>query len=163
MKYRRGFVTNSSSSSFIMGFRSMDTIISELYNDTAMGGESKQEYLKVLLVDCIDRDNILSREDVVSRYRSKAAYRVKRSLNFAIFDNAWPDRDWLGVKENAESYERLLQEWLDADVAEFEALLEGKGYFVELEYSDHEGCLYSDLEHVVVPNLKCCLAKFNEH
>ena len=48
-------------------------------------------------------------------------------------------------------------------MSELEEDMKGYSVFVEIDYSDNDGFMYSNLEHHIVPNMNCCLAVISHH
>lgn len=152
MKIRKGFVTNSSSSSFILGFTSEENIKKELE------AEDLKEYFDEVLEDVM-RATKLTKDEVLEGY-SKEIY----------YDTLWELEDRLDVpydkkfeiRETKEFQEKLNKAITDR-VSELEEDMKGYSVFVEINYSDNDGLMYSTLEHHVAPNMNCCLAAISHH
>lgn len=154
MKIRKGFVTNSSSSSFILGFTSEENIKKELE------AEDLKEYFDEVLKDVTGVGTIkLTKDEVLEGYAEEIYY-----------DTLWELEDRLDVpydkkfefRETKEFQEKLNKAITDR-VSELEEDMQGYSVFVEINYSDNDGFRYSNLEHYVVPNMKCCLAAISHH
>lgn len=154
MKIRKGFVTNSSSSSFILGFTSEENIKKELE------AEDLKEYFDEVLKDVTGVGTIkLTKDEVLEGYAEEIYY-----------DTLWELEDRLDVpydkkfefRETKEFQEKLIKAITDR-VSELEEDMQGYSVFVEISYSDNDGFRYSNLEHYVVPNMKCCLAAISHH
>ena len=70
MKIRKGFVTNSSSSSFILGFKSEESIKEELQKENL-----EEEYFEEILRDVMEAAK-LDREDVLEGYSEEIYYQT---------------------------------------------------------------------------------------
>lgn len=154
MKIRKGFVTNSSSSSFILGFTSEKNIKKELE------AEDLKEYFDEVLKDVTGVGTIkLTKDEVLEGYAEEIYY-----------DTLWELEDRLDVpydkkfefRETKEFQEKLNKAITDK-VSELEEDMQGYSVFVEINYSDNDGLMYSTLEHHVVPNMNCCLAVISHH
>lgn len=154
MKIRKSFVTNSSSSSFILGFTSEENIKKELE------AEDLKEYFDEVLKDVTGVGTIkLTKDEVLEGYAEEIYY-----------DTLWELEDRLDVpydkkfefRETKEFQEKLNKAITDR-VSELEEDMQGYSVFVEINYSDNDGFMYSDLEHYIVPNMKCCLAAISHH
>lgn len=152
MKIRKGFVTNSSSSSFILGFTSEENIKKELE------AEGLKEYFDEVLKD-VTRGIKLTKDEVLEGYAEEIYY-----------DTLWELEDRLDVpydkkfeiRETKEFQEKLNKAITDR-VSELEEDMKGYSVFVEINYSDNDGLMYSTLEHHVAPNMNCCLAAISHH
>ena len=154
MKIRKGFVTNSSSSSFIIGFTSEENIKKELE------AEDLKEYFDEVLKDVTGVGAIkLTKDEVLEGYAEEIYY-----------DTLWELEDRLDVpydkkfeiRETKEFQEKLNKAITDR-VSELEEDMKGYSVFVEIEYSDNDGLMYSTLEHHIAPNMNCCLAAISHH
>lgn len=152
-KIRNGFVTNSSSSSFILGFKDKDSIAKTLADDNTCG------YFETIYHDCLesekmDIETMLNncREDIYWDAFYDLEYKLEKKMNWdEIFEFTKTDE-----------FKKFVEEETDKRINELRKDAEGKSIFVEVEYEDHtvEG---SELEHDIVPYLKCCLTRFSHH
>lgn len=124
MKIRYGFVTNSSSSSFILGFESKETMRNELAAE-----DLTTEQFTDLIRECENAEGL----------------NLNNVLNMIAFEESF------GYGYDGESCE------------EFKTKAQGKEYFVSVVYSDNDGSFYSEMEHYVVPELRCCLRRDSHH
>lgn len=152
MKIRKGFVTNSSSSSFILGFKSEESVKEELK------AENLKEYFEEILRDVTEATR-LDKEDVLGGYTEEIRYytrwEVENTLNI-------PYSERFKVRET-EEFQKELNKAITNKVSNLEKAMEGLSVFVEISYSDNDGLKYSELEHYVVPKMKCCLATISHH
>ena len=118
MKIRNGFVTNSSSSSFILGFQSKDSVTQEFLDDPAAKGHVEELLRECLNASSMNWNNIL---DVVK-------YEECDQLEWDYYLDGVP-------KEKC-------KEKLDEILKKFESDAIGKEYFV---YLDCEGILEYDV------------------
>lgn len=140
MKIRKGFVTNSSSSSFILGFTSEENIKKELE------AEDLKEYFDEVLEDVM-RATKLTKDEALEGY-SKEIY----------YDTLWD----FEIRETKE-FQNKLNKAITDRVSELEEDMQGYSVFVEINYSDEDGLRYSTLEHHIAPNMNCCLAVISHH
>lgn len=154
MKIRKSFVTNSSSSSFILGFTSEENIKKELE------AEDLKEYFDEVLKDVTGVGTIkLTKDEVLEGYAEEIYY-----------DTLWELEDRLDVPYNkkfefreTKEFQEKLNKAITDRVSELEEDMQGYSVFVEISYSDNDGFRYSNLEHYIVPNMKCCLAAISHH
>lgn len=152
MKIRKGFVTNSSSSSFILGFTSEEDIKKELE------AENLKEYFDEVLEDVM-RATKLTKDEVLKGYSKEIYYDTLWDLEYRLdvpYDKKFEIRE---TKE----FQNKLNKAITDRVSELEEDMQGYSVFVEINYSDEDGFSYSTLEHHVAPNMNCCLAVISHH
>lgn len=152
MKIRKGFVTNSSSSSFILGFTSEENIKKELE------AEDLKEYFDEVLEDVM-RATKLTKDEVLKGYSKEIYYDTLWDLEYRLdvpYDKKFEIRE---TKE----FQNKLNKAITDRVSELEEDMKGYSVFVEIDYSDNDGFRYSNLEHYIAPNMNCCLAVISHH
>lgn len=158
MKIRTDFVTNSSSSSFILAFKDESTMVKELLDDYT-GGE-----LETILRDVLNADNHRSKEEILEEYRDYAEWEIRWSAHNYFQRKLglnWSD-SYDYCKEHPDEVEEYTQKKLNEAMKELEDNLDGMGLIAMVEYEDHteQG---SRLEHEIVPHMKSCKAVLNNH
>ena len=153
MKIRKGFVTNSSSSSFILGFKSEESIKEELQKENL-----EEEYFEEILRDVTEATR-LDKEDILQGYSEEIYYQTLWEIEDSLYV---PYSMKFEMRETKEFQEKLNKAITDR-TSELEQAMEGCSVFVEINYSDNDGLMYSTLEHHVVPNMNCCLAVISHH
>lgn len=164
MKIRRDFVTNSSSSSFLLAFKDKDDGIVQI---ASMIGEYGSNTIATLLEDFANA-NPIPYEDVlerVSRYIKtdvwwSLCYSGRTSARDIWLENNPGKRIWdYGDSEEFKKDSDIRTEEIN------DALLRDIGdnrYIVELEYEDHTR-VGSDLEHEILPTAPFVVKIFNHH
>ena len=171
MKLRKDFVTNSSSSSFILAFDSKKDGCEKIAN---MLSSCDATCITQLLLDfCseepIPREQLM--EKVWSNLESMAYYELcygyggwcsdEKDTFRSRWEKAHPDAgyaDFYKSKEFIAEKERLTKQYFD----EFLAKIGDRNYIVELEYEDHT-TVGSELEHNILPDCDFTMQRFSNH
>ena len=152
MKIRTDFVTNSSSSSFILGFTNEDNIKYELvdgFNDWEM------QYYHIVFND-VNEAPRLTKEEVINRFYDELEWDASFIVAKRKGIDLWRNWNW----KNTDEAQELIKEEIGAMIADRQYMFDKFSVFVEVEYSDHD---LSELEHEVMPHHKSCMIRFSHH
>jgi hypothetical protein len=143
MKIRNGFVSNSSSSSFVVAFKTVPTSVEEVkkmlfgdinsidiygYNITA------DQMAKVVFEDMQENGAVIDNKEIAKEVNSGWF------PGMPDYDYNWKDR--LAREEYYEKCDKAAEKLAD----EFMESNRGSSFFI-FEYSDNDGPLYSTMEH----------------
>lgn len=155
MKIRTDYVTNSSSSSFIVGFKNEDSVEQALRNELYLGAR-----FDTVLNDV--KRNRITKEEALHGFKDEmhwdARYILEHEYERKI---GWREfYDWIEKPENIAEFDKAVNERLDVWFEEFKQKIEGLDYLALVEYDDH---CNGDLEHVIMPKLNCTIQRFSHH
>lgn len=156
MKIREDFVTNSSSSSFILGFTSEGNICEELMSGFP---EWAGNYFYTVYND-IQSEKRLNKDEVVAEAKEElrwdAEWNVRNKYQRkkrCSYSEAW---DYLETDEGESEVSAEIERYMNDIISG----MDGKSVFVEVEYDDH---CNSELEHEVMPQVKSTIVRFSHH
>ena len=156
MKVRTDFVTNSSSSSFILVFNNRE----EMRNSMKKVGEQYGANVEEVLTGDVIKGKVDRRKAeglLRNYYRREAKYRF-----------IYGTKDW--IKLSTEEFyakhntvNEKMGEYVKKSVADTMAKLPKRGYISVVEYSDNNGLFFSEMEHYIVPKLPFTVLSMSHH
>ena len=156
MKIRTDYVTNSSSSSFILGFKSEDDIAKVLADDYCGG------YFETIYKDCKEAEK-MNMDEMLATAGEEMEWNVRFDIEYESEISrkmSWDKRhEWTKTKEFEDMVEKEIHRRLDEIKSKAEK--NSNQIFVDVSYADE--CGDGELEHDIVPYLDCCLRRFSHH
>ena len=159
MKIRCDYVTNSSSSSFIVGFKSENDIDSQLK-------ESMVNISSVYRYDEVLRDiknHRITKEYALEIFKDEVRLDVEFYLGDIYEDKLGGYTNfvkWIKKKENKKEFDDAINSMVDELYKRFKEKIDDCEYLAEVEYCDHTD---GDLEHEIMPYLDCTIKRFSHH
>lgn len=171
MKVRKDFVTNSSSSSFILAFKNKEDGLNQIAKMTHNYGS---DYVDQLLADFQKSTPILF-DDIKTHCMNEFEREASYILSYGggnwwdsekdTFRKRWetghPDATYADFYESKE-YQNELKQMADQYAADLIEQIGERRYLVELEYEDHSE-VGSALEHDILPYCDFAVKRFSHH
>lgn len=147
MKYRRDFVTNSSSSSFICVFENQDEFKNRM--QILLATSLNKETAAVLYEDL--EKYVVSRKDVMKEIREE----LEDSYDFHNLYGGHYSIPWeeIKAKRDSKEYKKERKAYVDKNLSDFMKNFGEDSVFCSVEYGDDDGEFYGSLEHKVMPHM----------
>ena len=152
MKYRSDFVTNSSSSSFIVSFK----------NKADMEEQFKKMALRYpMYAEMVFQDIQDSRQtytETLNMIKERLGWEARYVIRYEMpeYRDKRYDLEWV----KSDEFKKAEKKYIEEELEKFKNKVNHRGIFAMVTYSDHE---FGELEHRVMPNMSFTVKTFSNH
>lgn len=158
MKIISNFVTNSSSSSFILGFNSADHIEETLHNEICKNKSGFEQYFIRIYNDCIAAETMNKKEIIEYVIETE----IKGEVEIDLWD-IWLDGEtgyeYFEEYMKSDEYKKKEEKKIKEKREKLELDCGDNNVFIKVEYGNND-ILCNIMEHYIVPKLNCCIRWF---
>lgn len=152
MKYRMDFVTNSSSSSFIVTFKNKQDMKEQFNNMTKEYPYYSNEVFKNI------EENRYTYLEVLKYLSERLEWESKYHICYNMPEYRDKDFSW----RKSEEFKELQKEYIRTELERFKNTVNHRGIFAVVHYSDHTD-IGSELEHNILPYMPFVYKVLSNH
>lgn len=150
MKVRSDFVTNSSSSSFILGFKNKE----EIYDVASeLPSYWSEDAIRSVVEDI--EDGLVSMDEIIQEYSDNL-------YEYGCYYHGKSYWNMTREERESEEYKRFRKQWKQDKIDEFKKELDGYNDYSIVSYEDHSD-FGSIMEHEIMPRLSCTIYRISHH
>lgn len=152
MKYRSDFVTNSSSSSFIVVFKNKE----DMEKQKLKMFTQYPEYVSVVFKDILSEECRKTYTEILKEYKEHLKYSASYTIRYEMPQYWGKPYDWQFTDE----FKKIEKEYIEEQIEKFKKEVNHRGIFSLVTYDDH---VYSELEHDIMPRMPFVYKVLSNH